>query len=72
MVAEETAVGLEIRWRDEALGLRIQVDEEGVARLAHLAPAADDATASGELGPRSEKRRRGATVLVPSVYPSST
>jgi alpha-galactosidase len=45
MVAEETAAGLEICWRDEALGLRIQVDGEGVARLAHLAPTANDLTA---------------------------
>ena len=56
MVAEETAAGLEIRWRDEALGLRIQVDEEGVARLAHLVPRAEgptanDPTASATVGP---------------------
>ena len=38
MVAEETAAGLEIRWCDDALGLRVAVDEQGVARLAHLAP----------------------------------
>ena len=40
MVAEETAAGLEIRWRDEALGLRVVVDREGVARLADLAATA--------------------------------
>jgi alpha-galactosidase len=54
MVAEETAAGLEIRWCDDALGLRIQVDEQGVARLAHLAPTVsgptDGATASDPVG----------------------
>ena len=47
MVAEETAAGLEIRWCDEALGLHVQVDEEGVARLAHLAPAPNNKAAAG-------------------------
>jgi len=51
MVAEETAAALEICWRDEALALRIQVDGEGVARLAHLAPPPRDAAARGAGGP---------------------
>src|ERR1700728_3069386 len=50
MVTEETVAGLEIRWRDEALGLRIAVDDAGVARLAHLAPAVDDDGERGALG----------------------
>jgi alpha-galactosidase len=50
MVAEETAAGLEIRWCDEALGLRIAVDQAGVARLAHLGPAAGDDGERGALG----------------------
>jgi alpha-galactosidase len=47
MVAEETAAGLEIRWCDDALGLRVAVDEEGVARLAHLAPTPSDKVGAG-------------------------
>src|SRR5579863_688982 len=47
MVAEKTAAGLEIRWCDDALGLRVAVDEQGVARLAHLAPAPPDQVGAG-------------------------
>ena len=57
MVAEETAAGLEIRWRDDALGLRVVVDEQGVARLAHLAATAG-APATARLQRRSWSRRR--------------
>ena len=39
MVAEETAAGLEIRWCDDALGLRVAVDERG--RGPPGAPRAD-------------------------------
>ena len=47
MVAEETAAGLEIRWCDDALGLRVVVDDQGVARLAHLAPRPRDQIEAG-------------------------
>ncbi len=47
MVAEETAAGLEIRWCDDALGLRVAVDEQGVARLAYLAPTPRDKARAG-------------------------
>jgi alpha-galactosidase len=47
MVAEGTTARLEMGWSDDALELRVEVDDEGVARLSRLAPTPIDKAGAG-------------------------
>ncbi|HYA44260.1 MAG TPA: alpha-galactosidase, partial [Acidimicrobiales bacterium] len=51
MVADETPARQVMGWDDDALELRVEVDEEGVARLVRLAPGVGGKRSSSEAAP---------------------
>ena len=74
MVGARTSSPSEMGWADDALELRIEVDEDGLARLVHLAACAAGRAAptegNGE-GPTTRDRRAAGLPLVDVVMSGS-